>query len=240
MDLAKLLPTNLPVMRLCLPHHKVDKYHTHSLVVELPYDLAMACHIYEQYAYAVLNPSGSHNYLLVNPISGKPYVQESTLTKQWYKIQALYDATWPAFPPNNFRHIHVMDRVQGLADLMAQGIGADMQGDAAIMTHTVGPVLERHYMAKGKGYLNVMVEAAVDRMTTWRHAHLTAMTTAVLEEMYGYPGLYDDDQQYDERYGSEGEGAAGWGEEEEEEAAQPMQMVFDAGDDSEDCDMVLA
>lgn len=81
-----------------------------------------------------------------------------------------------AFPPGQFRHIHIGFLVQRLADAVAAS-GLDFRGDAAAMANTIGETWERHYL-KGTAYYNTMASAAVDRMVKWRQGVVASLDAA--------------------------------------------------------------
>jgi hypothetical protein len=113
---ATLLPNPVPIYQVELPHHKMDKIHQDpTLSFPLPYPLGVAVHLYLEMARPVLMglQGAQHNKLLVNPISGKPLKDENALNRLWRRIQTKYKAPWqPAFPPNDFRAMHVDKQVQ--------------------------------------------------------------------------------------------------------------------------------
>ena len=189
---ATLVPQHLTLMRVVLPHHKMDKLSDEPISIKLPYDLALTTQLYLKHARPILAAkgarSGGPSFLFLNCV-GKPLLEESSLTNMWYSIQATYNAPWMPFPPNDFRHIHVEHKVKSLVELPG---AASLQGDAAIMGNTVGRTWTGSYMRKSKArsYKGTMMEAAVDSMTKWRHSALKGMAEALREQQAGYPNLY--------------------------------------------------
>ncbi len=172
--LASLVPTNLPVLKMVLPHHKTERaWGPYALEVELPFDLAVAIHLHVTHARPQLLRGAQHNLLLVRPGFGTPMALSSHLTLLWHDMQAKHEAPWSAFAPNSFRHVHVGDRVQHLSQVLAL-TGFEADGDAAVMTNTAGVTWERHYQKRAQ-YLNEMAKGAVDRITAWRIGQVLEM-----------------------------------------------------------------
>jgi hypothetical protein len=78
-----LIPSQLPIHKLVLPHHKMDKIHKMPvLTLELPYDLAITTYLYRKHALPVLLEAGGarHNKLWVTT-TGKPMIQDQSLNR---------------------------------------------------------------------------------------------------------------------------------------------------------------
>lgn len=177
-----IVPHQLSLMKLVLPHHKMeDDWGRHALEFVIPYDLALATHLYLEYAYPLLNPDMELTHLFLRPHRRGPLGTEH-LAQLWADIQRRYAAPWSHFPPNQFRSIHVLDRVQHLASAAAR-VGVDLHGDAAVMQNTASSkgVWETNYCKQGQ-YYNEMVKGTLDRMTDWRHEQLTALHEAKLRQ----------------------------------------------------------
>lgn len=120
--------------------------------------------------------SPGHNLVFMQPRNGKPF--ENALST-WYKeLQARLGAPWKPFPPSHFRHLHVRDQVRSLAYHTATAPPTQLEhmiGTAVGMqNHTGGNVWQLAYCTNAK-YFNEMCKAVVDRITTWRLDHLTAV-----------------------------------------------------------------
>lgn len=176
-----IIPSQLAVMEVVLPHHKEEKsWGNHSLRLLLPYDLALTTYLYMKYAWPILDPDQQCPHLFTRQpqgcAGGARALQTEHLTTLWYGIQVKYAAPWPPFPPTMFRDIHIVDRVVHLSRHTAAA-GMPLAGDAFAMQNNVGKVWEGSYCKHGS-YFNIMAEGVTDRMTQWRHAQLKDLHAA--------------------------------------------------------------
>lgn len=181
----KWLTSSVPLTlrKITMVHQKMSKREGNSPVqVVLPYDLSKVMQVYEQYAYPVLNPNGSHNFLFMDATTGQPFLQAEQLTRYWYGMQAKYAAPWdPHFSPNSLRHVFVTGKVVHLADaLHATGLQPLYDGHAAVMNNTAGPTWQHHYAREGV-YRSEMARASVDACTLWRQGVLGKMHQQIQE-----------------------------------------------------------
>lgn len=173
-----IIPSRLPLHKIVLPHHKEEReWGPYPLEVELPYDLALALHLYLKYSYPVVNAAKAHSFLFMRS-NGHPLENEH-LCMWWKAMQVSRSAPWEPFAPNSFRDIHVLDRVMHFSTALAStpSVGRDLVGDAAIMQNSLGRLWEVDYN-KGGAYFNAMVKTAVDKMTLWRHVQYERLKEA--------------------------------------------------------------
>ena len=183
---SSLLRDRVRQVRVVLVHHKTESTAGRSPVAfVLPYELAVLLHVYMEHAYSVLNTTRSHEYLLMRPAAAGsddswcPLTCTQHLNHLWQGVQQRHKAPWPRkFAPSAFRRIHVLARVQTLAEVLASGNeeAQTFRADAAVMTNHVR-VWQSSYCGDEQ-YVSMMCVSACDKLATWRQKHMLARAHA--------------------------------------------------------------
>jgi hypothetical protein len=173
---SSLIPDRLPMLEMIIVHHKMERHWGKwPIRCILPYDLGLLVHLYlGPYGRAVLDTARDSNLLFPDLLTGQ-VMCDTSLSVLWRRLQQYFDAPWAHFPPNKFRHIHILKKVESVVQTAARA-GVELRGDAALMTNTPDAVWQRSYL-KGKAF-STLAPAALTDIAQWKVSEWRALRAA--------------------------------------------------------------